>query len=208
MKSCPAIKNMKLTRDFYTRGDVVTVAKDLLGKVLCTFIEGEFASGMITEVEAYAGRNDKACHANNGLRTKRTEVMYHQGGVAYVYLCYGIHHLFNVVTNVAEMADAVLIRAIEPLEGLDVMQKRRGKSKINKILTAGPGSLSQALGIHFRQHGGLDLLGDLVWIEDRGYKMENDGIVVAKRIGVAYAGDDAHKPWRFYNRNSQWVSKK
>ena len=199
---------MRLDKGFYTRDDVVIVARDLLGKVLCTIVDDVFTCGMITEVEAYAGRNDKACHANNGLRTKRTEVMYQQGGVAYVYLCYGIHHLFNVVTNVADRADAVLIRAIEPLEGLAVMQQRRKKTKVDTTLTAGPGSLSQALGIRTQTHGGLSFLGDKIWIEDRGSQILSNDIMTTERVGIDYAGEDARKPWRFYLKENKWVSKK
>lgn len=198
---------MKLSRTFYERGDVVQVAKELLGKVLITKIDGYFTSARITELEAYAGRNDKACHANDGLRSKRTEVMYGQGGVAYVYLCYGIHHLFNVVTNRDGLADAVLIRGVEPLEGLDVMLERRNRSKPDKSLSSGPGTLSQALGIHTKTHYGTDLTGDLIWIEDQPLLPE-EKIVVSRRIGVDYAEEDALKPWRFYLKDSKWVSKK
>lgn len=198
---------MKLQRDFYERTDVVTIAQDLLGKTLITSINGQYTAGRITELEAYAGRDDKACHANDGLRTKRTEAMYWQGGTAYVYLCYGIHHLFNVVTNREELADAVLIRAIEPLEGLDTMQTRRKKSKLDKTLCSGPGTLSAALGITTQNHYGLDLMGEKIWIEDAPGVLKQD-MVVSTRIGVEYAEEDALKPWRFYIRDTKWVSKR
>lgn len=198
---------MKLKSDFYLQSNVVLIAKALLGKTLCTNVDGVLTSGKITEVEAYSGTNDKACHANNGLRTKRTEVMYAQGGKAYVYLCYGIHHLFNVVTNVHGTANAVLVRAIEPIDGLETMQKRRRKIEINKTLTAGPGALSQALGIQYQQHYGADLQGDEIWIEDAPVLTESE-IVSSTRIGVAYAEEDALKPWRFYIKNNKWISKK
>lgn len=197
---------MKLKRDFYERPDVVGITKDLLGKTIITSIEGQYTTGRITELEAYAGRDDKACHANDGLRTKRTEVMYGRGGNAYVYLCYGIHHLFNVVTNSEGLADAILIRAIEPLSGLDVMMERRKKSKLDKTLSSGPGTLSAALGIKTKLHYGLDLLGETIWIEDAPAVSKED-IVVSTRIGVDYAEEDALKPWRFYIRDSKWVSK-
>lgn len=197
---------MKLKRDFYERPDVVGITKDLLGKTIITSIEGQYTTGRITELEAYAGRDDKACHANDGLRTKRTEVMYGRGGNAYVYLCYGIHHLFNVVTNSEGLADAILIRAIEPLSGLDVMMERRKKSKLDKTLSSGPGTLSVALGIKTKLHYGLDLLGETIWIEDAPAVSKED-IVVSTRIGVDYAEEDALKPWRFYIRDSKWVSK-
>lgn len=198
---------MKLSRDFYERSDVVTVAKGLLGKTLHTFIEGQYTSCRITELEAYAGRDDKACHANDGLRTKRTEIMYGRGGMSYVYLCYGIHHLFNVVTNKEGMADAVLIRAVEPLEGRELMLERRKKAKLDKTLSSGPGTLSAALGIMTHKHYGLDLLGNSIWIEDTP-KVPDSEIVTATRIGVDYAEEDALKPWRFYIKDTQWVSKK
>ncbi len=198
---------MKLERDFYERNDVVKIAQDLLGKTLVTSLNGQYTAGKITELEAYAGREDKACHANDGLRTKRTEAMYWQGGTAYVYLCYGIHHLFNVVTNREGLADAVLIRAIEPLEGLELMQARRKKPKPDKTLSSGPGTLSAALGINTQQHYGLDLLGDTIWIEDAPAVRKSDR-VVSTRIGVEYAEEDALKPWRFYLKDTKWVSKK
>jgi DNA-3-methyladenine glycosylase len=198
---------MKLPRDFYERPDVVAIARELTGKVLCNNIDGHYTAARITELEAYAGRNDKACHANDGLRTNRTEAMYGRGGTAYVYLCYGIHHLFNVVTNREGLADAILIRSVEPLAGLEVMMDRRNKARPDKTLSSGPGTLSQALGIKTNLHYGLDLLGNTIWIEDAPQLVSKD-IVVSTRIGVDYAEEDALKPWRFYVRGSKWVSKK
>lgn len=157
---------MKLPKSFYQRENVVQIAKELLGKSLHSRISGLHTAGIITEVEAYSGISDKACHANNGIRTPRTEVMYAEGGCAYVYLCYGIHHLFNVVTNVKNRADAVLIRAIQPIEGIDVMLERRGKAKLDKSLTSGPGTLTQALAIRTKSHTGISLSGHETWIED------------------------------------------
>ncbi len=185
---------MRLNRDFYANPDVVDIARALIGKVLCTQINGQFTSGMITETEAYCGRNDKACHANNNVRTKRTEIMYGEGGHAYVYLCYGIHYLFNVVTNINGLADAVLIRGIEPLDGKEIMIHRRNTAK---NLTDGPGKLTKALGISM-SHYGLDLLGDTIWIEDNTNSIDPEKIKISKRIGVDYAMEDAEKPWRFY----------
>lgn len=198
---------MKLPESFYQRENVVQIAKELLGKTLHTQIDGFYTSARITEVEAYSGRNDKACHANNGVRTPRTEIMYARGGHAYVYLCYGIHHLFNVVTNTSGKADAVLLRAVEPLEGLDIMLERRKKAKINRTLTSGPGTLTQALGIKTKQHYGKWLLDDEIWIED-ARPLTNKEIVTSTRIGVDYAEEDALKPWRFYIKDNQWISKK
>lgn len=150
---------------------------------------------MITETEAYCGRNDKACHANNGLRTARTEVMYGEPGHAYIYLCYGIHHLLNVVTNQKGLADAVLIRAIRPIEGVDIMNKRRS-IKDQKNLTNGPGKLTQALGITTDLNA-THLSEPPLWIEDRGIVFDDHQIHTSPRIGVDYAGEDALKPWRF-----------
>lgn len=198
---------MKLSRDFYERPNVIAIGHDLIGKTLVTRIDGHYTAARITELEVYSGRDDKACHANDGLRTKRTEAMYWQGGTAYVYLCYGIHHLFNVVTNREGLADAILIRAVEPLEGLDIMQARRKKLKLDKTLSSGPGTLSAALGINTKKHYGLDLLEDTIWVEDAPAVSKED-IVVSTRIGVDYAEEDALKPWRFYIRDTKWVSKK
>lgn len=195
-----------LTADFYRREDVVQLSRDLLGKVLCTKIDGnQLTSGIITETEAYCGRNDKACHANNGKRTARTEIMYAEGGRAYVYLCYGIHHLFNVVTNRKGQADAILIRAIKPINGINLMLGRRNSSTLSEKLTAGPGRLTQALGVT-TDYSGMDLTGNTVWIEDRGHSIGRDDIQSSPRIGVDYAGDDAKLPWRFYLKDSAWVS--
>lgn len=198
---------MKLQRDFYERANVVQVAKEVLGKHVHTHIGDQHVVGIITEVEAYAGQNDKACHANNGLRSKRTEVMYGRGGFSYVYLCYGIHHLFNIVTNVQGSADAILVRAIEPLSGHETMLGRRGMTSLQKKLSSGPGTLTKALGINKKEHYGLDLAGDQIWLEDAPLVRENN-LVTTTRIGVDYAEEDALKPWRFYIRDSQWVSKK
>lgn len=196
---------MKLSRTFYERKNVIQIAQELLGKKLFTHVNGSLTGGLITEVEAYSGTQDKACHANNGKRTARTEVMYQQGGYSYVYLCYGIHHMFNVVTNAQGLADAILVRAIQPTIGIDEMLKRRNKTKIHKTLASGPGALGQALGLHFKQHNGLDLLGDTIWIEDMP-NLKEDDIFVTTRIGVAYAEEDALKPWRFYIKNNPWIS--
>ena len=200
------MSSIVLPYNFYRRDDVVQISRDLLGKVLCTRIEGkQLTSGIITETEAYRGRDDKACHAH-GKRTKRTEIMYHEGGKAYVYLCYGIHHLFNIVTNTDGIADAILVRAVEPIEGLELMLERRGKEEIAPVLTAGPGRTSQSLGITTDYYG-LDLTAkDTIWIEDRGDTIKNKKIKSSPRIGVDYAGEDAKRPWRFFIEGSKWVS--
>jgi DNA-3-methyladenine glycosylase len=186
---------MRLTPEFYTRSDVVQVAKDLLGKVIVTHIDGEITSGIITETEAYAGPIDKASHAYQNKHTKRTKTMFETGGIAYVYLIYGIHHLFNVVTNIKGIPHAVLLRGIVPLEGLVIMQKRRNTAK-QKGFTAGPGTASQALGIT-TAFDGVDLQGDKIWIEDRAIHIPANKIIAKPRIGVDYAGEHAKWEWNF-----------
>lgn len=197
---------MKLPIGFYQQTDVVEVSKALLGKVLVTQLGGQYTSGMIVETEAYCGRYDKASHAYNGRRTRRTAVAYRAGGLCYIYLCYGIHHLFNVVVNVEGLADVVLVRAVEPLEGLETMAARRGIPARQHRLTAGPGALTQALGISTAMTG-TSLVGDTIWIEDQGIAVAKDRIKTGTRVGVGYAEEDAHKPWRFSLMDNPWVSK-
>jgi DNA-3-methyladenine glycosylase len=197
---------MILPASFYTRKDVVKIAKELLGKVLVTNLDGIITSGIVVETEAYAGVSDKASHAFGNRRTARTETMYSEGGVAYVYLCYGIHHLFNVVTNIQDIPHAVLIRAIEPLDGIEHMLERRGKDHVVPALTAGPGAMSMALGIHTSQSG-KSLSGNEIWLEDRGIKFPAKDIVTTTRVGVAYAQEDALLPYRFYVKDNKFVSK-
>lgn len=198
---------MKLNQDFYTRDNVVQIAQDLLGKYLCTNLGGIVTGGMIVETEAYSGTNDKACHAHLNRRTKRTEIMYHTGGVAYVYLVYGIYNLFNVVTNVEGRADAVLVRAIEPTIGIEEMLLRRNMAAPKPNLTAGPGVMSMALGIN-RSHYGTPLTGGTIWIGDEGANVPAEGVAIGPRIGIDYAGDDALLPWRFWLEGNKWVSGK
>lgn len=195
---------MILSPSFYLNEDVVQVAKDLLGKVIVTKIDGVTTSGIITETEAYAGITDKASHAYGGRRTNRTEIMYAMGGVAYVYLCYGIHHLFNVVTNVQDIPHAVLIRAIEPVKGIDAMLQRRKKTKLQPQLTSGPGAMSMALGIH-TSHTGLSLAKGIITIHDEDINVGD--IVATTRIGVDYAKEDALLPYRFYIAGNKYISK-
>lgn len=192
---------------FYMQQDVVDIARSLLGKILHTALDGHYTAGIIVETEAYNGVIDKASHAYGNRRTKRTEVMYAQGGVAYVYLCYGIHHLFNVVTNVAGVPHAVLIRALEPLHGIDVMMERRHKLKADFSITKGPGSVAQALGLHTR-HSGETLLGPAIWITEAKEEMNQKEIIASPRIGVDYAQEDALLPYRFYLENNPYVSGK
>lgn len=195
----------KLSNAFYERADVVKIAQELLGKLLVTEIGGLRTSGRIVETEAYAGKTDRASHAWNDRRTRRTETIYSHGGVVYVYLCYGIHHLFNVVTNQREVPHAVLVRGLEPVEGIDTMLWRCGKQKLDTTLTAGPGSLSKALGITTALTG-ESLSGDVLWIEDAP-RIPKTQIVAGTRVGVAYALDDAYLPYRFSVKGNKWVSK-
>ena len=160
---------------------------------------------MIVETEAYRGYNDLACHANEGLRTKRNQVMYRSGGLSYVYLCYGIHHLFNVVTNGEGHADAVLIRAIQPELGLEVMRKRRNLDLVSTRLTSGPGLVTQALGIRL-DHYGTELTETEIWIEDKSVQFERSEISSGPRVGIAYAEAHTLYPWRFYISSNKWVS--
>ena len=195
----------KLSADFYQREDVLLISRELLGKVLCTNFHGKLTSGIIVETEAYSGVTDKASHAYGGRRTKRTETMYAKGGSAYVYLCYGIHHLFNIVTNKENIPHAVLIRAIQPRDGIEIMLQRRNKKKVEHSLTAGPGSLTRALGITVKDSGTL-LMDNLIWLEDQNINYTNQDIFATPRVGVQYAGKDAQNPWRFQVENSPWVS--
>lgn len=195
----------KLPPSFYQQEDVVSLAKQLLGKLLFTYVDGKLTGGIITETEAYDGVADKACHAYGGRNTNRTATMFLNGGVTYVYLCYGIHHLLNVVSGTEGNPQAILIRAIEPTVGLEVMLERRKMEKVPPRITAGPGALAQALGID-RQLNAKDLSADEIWIED-AKNYEDEKIVATTRIGVAYAQEHALWPFRFYIKGNKYVSK-
>jgi DNA-3-methyladenine glycosylase len=197
----------KLTLTYYQQTDVTEIARDLLGKLLVTRWNDELTSGRIVETEAYNGVNDKASHAFSGRKTKRTEVMFRAGGCAYVYLCYGIHHLFNVVTNKEGTPHAVLIRAIEPFEGIGIMLERMSKLNFDNTVGKGPGNVSKALALHTR-HSGYSLLGDELFIHDDGYRLKDPQIIASKRIGVDYAAEDAMLPYRFSVRGNPFVSGK
>jgi DNA-3-methyladenine glycosylase len=187
---------MKLPLRYYLSDDVQSLAKSFLGKYLITNIDGVMTGGMITETEAYEGITDRASHAYGGLRSTRTEVMYAPGGCSYVYLCYGIHYLFNIVTNQKEVPHAVLVRGVFPLIGIEEMMTRTGKRKAGYALTNGPGKLTKALGITLRQNGVM-LNGQQIWIEDRKNKCKDADITALHRVGVDYAGPDALLPYRF-----------
>lgn len=197
-----------LEPSYFLEEDVVYMARDLLGKEILTNIDGQVCRARITETEAYRAPDDKACHAYSNRRTSRTETMFSEGGTAYIYLCYGIHHLFNVVTGPADMAHAVLIRAVEPLDNIDLMLQRRGMKKVTPALTAGPGRWTQAMGITTS----LDSIK--LYSPDSPIQLyagegitEDEKIATSTRIGVDYAGDCALRPWRFFIEKNRWVSR-
>ena len=199
------MKSRILPATFFQRPDVVQVARELLGKLLVTEVNGEQTIGRIVETEAYAA-DDRASHAHLARRTNRTEPMFAAGGMAYVYLCYGIHHLFNISTNVEGIAEAVLIRGVEPMKGEEIMARRRGLPVGQSRITAGPGALTQALGIG-KAHNGKALPQPDLWIEDDGFGVNEEDIIAGTRVGVAYAKEDAYLPYRFWIRGNRWVSK-
>ena len=186
-----------LKKEFYLRENVVKIAQELLGKILYTNIDGMLTAGIITETEAYEGITDKASHAYGGRRTARTEIMYAEGGVSYVYFTYGMHYLFNVITNKKEIPHAVLIRGIYPFIGTGIMLKRTGKQKVDEKLTNGPAKLTKALGITKAQNGLSLITGKEVWIEDHGLVIKPEHFTASPRIGIAYAEEDALLPYRF-----------
>jgi len=194
-----------LDTSYYQNEDVIYMAKNLLGKVLITNIDNVTTSAEIVETEAYNGINDRACHAYNNRKTKRTSVMYKRGGVAYVYVCYGTHHLFNVVTGRENNPQAVLIRAVKPLDGINTMLIRRKKNSLQRSLTAGPGALCQALGIT-KEISETPMTSQLIGIYDTFNNYTEDDILISKRVGVDYAEDDSLLPYRFRVKNSKWTS--
>lgn len=197
---------MKLPEEYYLSEDVIKLAKDLLGKVLFTNVNGDVSGGIIVETEAYFGIKDKASHAYGGRRTNRTETMYAKGGIAYVYLCYGMHNLFNVVSANINDPHAILIRAIEPLIGKEIMEERRNMPYTKAAISSGPGSASKALGID-RSFNAKYLTGDDVWIEDHHNTFQDDEIATTPRVGIAYAEEHALLPLRFFVKGNKYVSK-
>lgn len=197
----------KIPAGFYRRDNVLQVAEELIGKLLVTNWGGELTSGRIVECEAYAGPGDMASHASGGRRTKRNEPMYARGGICYVYLCYGIHHLFNVVTHDKDIPQAVLIRSLEPIDGIPVMLNRTRREKLEPAITKGPGNLCKALGI-FTQHSGLSLNGHEIFLAEDGFHYPAEQIMTSPRIGVDYAGVDALLPYRYYVKGNPYVSGK
>lgn len=197
----------KLAIEFYERENVMMIARELLGKIIVTNIDGICTSGRIVETEAYAGTEDRASHAYNGKRTLRNEPMYAGAATTYVYICYGIHQMFNIVTNEKEIPHAILIRAIEPVKGIDTMLARTGKKNLDGTLTKGPGNVGKALGIH-KIHSGISLLGDEIYLAADDCKLDKKQIGISSRIGVSYAGADALLPYRFYIKGNKYVSGK
>ena len=202
------MKSQILKRDFYTRTDTLRVARELLGKRLVVPAEtGERVSGRVVEVEAYLGAEDRAAHSFGGRRTRRTETMYGTGGRAYVFFVYGMHHQFNVVTGPEGLPHVVLVRAVEPEEGVEVMKARRPVPK-ERELTSGPGKLCRALAIDLTFDGEDLTTGRRVWLEETGVKYRPAQIAAGPRIGIDYAAEDALKPWRFWVKDNVYVSRK
>lgn len=185
-----------LPQEFYLDADVVSLSQKLLGKYLFTKTREGLTGGIITETEAYKGPEDKASHAYLMRRTARNEVMYARGGIAYVYICYGIHYLLNVVTNEVNIPHAILLRSMQPTVGIDLMLKRRKKKQLDKTLTKGPGNLCQALHVT-RDFNGESLTGSRIWIEDRNFNIKTKDIIISPRVGIDYAEEHAFLPWRF-----------
>lgn len=196
----------KITQDFYKRTDVVKIARELIGKIIVTRFDRVLCAGRIVETEAYIGLTDRASHSYGGKRTARNEHMYADPGTAYVYICYGMHHLFNVVTNKKGIPDAVLIRAVEPLQGVDAMLKRTGKKVLDYTLTKGPGNAAKALGIS-KDHSGINLVGSGLYLAEDNFEVPHSMIGTSKRIGVEGAGlPAADYPYRFYLKGNRFVS--
>jgi DNA-3-methyladenine glycosylase len=197
---------MKLPESYYHNPDVVALSRDLIGKYLFTHIDDVTTGGYIVETEAYNGIVDRASHAYGNRRTPRTSIMFQQGGIAYVYLCYGIHEMFNIVTNIEGVPHAILVRAINPTEGIEAMQARRNMPVLKPTITMGPGSVAKALGIS-RAINAHSLQSDTIWIEDKGLSFPDEEIAAVPRVGVDYAGEDALLPYRFYVKGNPYVSK-
>jgi len=197
---------VKLPESFYLNTDVVHLSKNLIGKYLFTCIDGVTTGGYIIETEAYNGIIDRASHSYGNRITPRTKTMFMQGGVAYVYLCYGIHEMFNIVTSVEGQPHAILIRAIQPTEGIEAMLYRRNMVALKPNITQGPGSVAKALGIS-RAINAISLQSDTLWIEDRRLAFTDEEIAAVPRVGVDYAGEDALLPYRFYVKGNPYVSK-
>jgi DNA-3-methyladenine glycosylase len=191
---------------FFQRPDVLTIARDLLGKHVCTLLDGELTGGRVVETEAYRHEGDPSITMHLQRKAKQAQALYQPGGHAYLYTVYRVHTLFNITANDAAYPDAVLIRAIEPLQGVDIMQRRRGLAQVARNLTAGPGVLSQALGLTPALNGEL-VTGPQIWFEDAGEIIAADNVLASSRVGLEYAGEEAVAlPWRFRVKDSKWTS--
>lgn len=191
----------KLKRNFYLR-NACKVARELIGKILVHDSDEGLTSGIIVETEAYRGPDDKAAHSYNGRRTPRTEIMFHEGGLAYVYMIYGMYYCFNVTASVIDSPEAVLVRAVQPLEGIDLMSSRRHTERLIN-LCSGPGKLCSAMGISI-EHYGIDLCGDELYITEG-----NDDLRVGTsgRINIDYAEECRGFQWRYFAEGNRFVSK-
>lgn len=196
----------KLSNDFYRRDDVVNISRELLGKHLFVNTENEITGGIIVETEAYRGPEDVGSHAFNNRRTARNEIMYGTGGVVYMYICYGIHNMLNIVTGMENTAHAILIRALQPTTGIEIMRERRSVFNDDNRLCRGPGALAQALALR-KVHNGISLQDNEIWIEDHGLLFNDDETIAGPRIGLNI--DEPYKsiPWRFYKKGDPNVSK-
>jgi DNA-3-methyladenine glycosylase len=200
---------MLLKPSFYQSDDVVSISKELLGKLIYTSFDGVVTGGMIVETEAYRAPDDKACHAFENKLTERTKTMFLEGGTLYVYISYGLHRMINVVTSTKGKAHAVLIRAIEPTTGIEKMLERRNHDSLNIQTVNGPGKMAKALGVEKNHNGkSLFLKKSGIWIENSNKSLDKDEIQIGPRVGMSlHTGKDAHRPWRFYIKNNIWVSK-
>lgn len=196
----------KLSKDFYRQQDVVSVARHLLGKHIYSLVDGQLTGGIIVETEAYRGPDDRGSHAYNGKRTARNEMMYNAGGLVYMYICYGIHDMLNIVTGEEGISHAALIRAIQPIEGIDIMRHRRALFDKDLRLCQGPGSLAKSLGLS-KIHNGVDLQGNVIWLTDEKHTYTDEQVVCSARVGMNFDGLYKAIPWRFYVKGNQYVSR-
>lgn len=196
-----------IPKSYFQNPNILFLAKDLLGKILCTEFNGEYCAAQIVETEAYKAPEDKGSHAYQNLRTNRTEIMFHDGGCAYVYLCYGIHSMFNVVTGPKDTAHAILIRAVEPLINLEAMKIRVETKKKEILLGSGPGNVCKSMGIHTSHNGEQLFKKGRIWLEDPKEKIDKSNVIASPRVGIAYAENWAHKNWRFYIKDHPSISK-
>jgi DNA-3-methyladenine glycosylase len=197
---------MKLPKSFYQRDDTLAIAKELIGKLLITNIAGELTGGLIIETEAYMGPIDRGSHAFNNKRTPRNDTMYSEGGQVYMYICYGIHDMLNIVTGKEGSPHAILIRAIQPTIGWDIIKRRRNLYNQDYRLCQGPGSLAKSLALT-KVHNGLDLNGDIIWVEDTHSAYPDKDIIAAARVGMNFEGPYKNIPWRFLVKNNKYVSR-